>query len=426
MTSLQISLILITITTCVVSALISWYFYRRYARVNKVLVGGLNTLTGDLIYQLRSKHIIGPADFQSLTKYDSIPEDIRKAFTTIATNQLMISELLNTLSDGVIVLNSQKELLLVNSAARNHLAIAGSEDLSGMTLVELTRDSVINSVAEKCISSCSPQTDNTEITSLRRHLIVSANPLDDSENTNFILTLTDYTQTQLLDTSQKEFVSNVSHELRNPLASIKAVVETLELGSIHDAPTAMNFLSRISSDIERMTSLVNDLLELSRIESGSLRLDSQVIDLTSLISEITSDANMKYSDHSINISDDWPDVPLKIYADEDRIRQILINLIENAVRFTNNDGKISVGCNKVENKAEIYVRDNGIGIPIEHQTHIFDRFYKVERSRGYIGTGLGLAIVKEIVEAHGGNIKVESVEEQGATFFFTIPLFMDN
>ena len=123
MTSLQISLILIT--TCVVSALISWYFYKRYARVNKVLVGGLNTLTGDLIYQLRSKHIIGPADFQSLTKYDSIPEDIRKAFTTIATNQLMISELLNTLSDGVIVLNSQKELLLVNSAARNHLAIAG-------------------------------------------------------------------------------------------------------------------------------------------------------------------------------------------------------------------------------------------------------------------------------------------------------------
>ena len=80
----------------------------------------------------------------------------------------------------------------------------------------------------------------------------------------------------------------------------------------------------------------------------------------------------------------------------------------------------------MENKAEIYVRDNGIGIPIEHQTHIFDRFYKVERSRGYIGTGLGLAIVKEIVEAHGGNIKVESVEEQGATFFFTIPLFMDN
>ena len=426
MTSLQISLILITLTICVVSALISWYFYRRYARVNKVLVGGLNTLTGDLIYQLRSKHIIGPADFQSLTKYDSIPEDIRKAFTTIATDQLMISELLNTLSDGVIVLNSQKELLLVNSAARNHLAIASSEDLSGMTLVELTRDSVINSVAEKCISSCSPQTDNTEITSLRRHLIVSANPLDDSENTNFILTLTDYTQTQLLDTSQKEFVSNVSHELRNPLASIKAMVETLELGSIHDAPTAMNFLSRISSDIERMTSLVNDLLELSRIESGSLRLDSQVIDLTSLISEITSDANMKYSGHSIDISDNWPDVPLKIYADEDRIRQILINLIENAVRFTNNDGKISVGCNKVENKAEIYVRDNGIGIPIEHQTHIFDRFYKVERSRGNIGTGLGLAIVKEIVEAHGGNIKVESVEEQGATFFFTIPLFMDN
>ena len=141
-----------------------------------------------------------------------------------------------------------------------------------------------------------------------------------------------------------------------------------------------------------------------------------------LIKEITSETNIKHADHSPNISINCPDDPLEIYADEERIRQIFINLIENAIRFTNENGTISVGCYKGETTVEIYVQDNGIGIPVEHQTHIFERFYKVERSRGYVGTGLGLAIVKEIIEAHTGNIRVESVEEEGTTFYFTLPL----
>ena len=226
MTSLQVALILVTTIVCIVPTLVCVYVYRRYARVNKLLADGLRTLTGDLIYQLRNRQITASSVSQSLSLYDDIPKNIRKTFTTIAKNQLMIAELLNTLSDGVIVLNSQKELLLVNKAARDHLAIDFSEDLSGMTLVELTRDSIINSIAEKSITTSSMQVGNTQIASLRKHLIVSATPLDDSENTNIILTINDYTQTQLLDNSQREFVSNVSHELRNPLASIKAMVET--------------------------------------------------------------------------------------------------------------------------------------------------------------------------------------------------------
>lgn len=422
MTSLQVALILVTTIVCIVPTLVCVYVYRRYARVNKLLADGLRTLTGDLIYQLRNRQITASSVSQSLSLYDDIPKNIRKTFTTIAKNQLMIAELLNTLSDGVIVLNSQKELLLVNKAARDHLAIDFSEDLSGMTLVELTRDSIINSIAEKSITTSSMQVGNTEIASLRKHLIVSATPLDDSENTNIILTINDYTQTQLLDSSQREFVSNVSHELRNPLASIKAMVETLESGTVHDTSIAFDFLGRISSDIERMTNLVNDLLELSRIESGRLHLEKQVVDLPTLIKEITSDTNIKYADHSPNISTNCPDAPLEIYADEERIRQIFINLIENAIRFTNENGAISVGCYKGETTVEIYVQDNGIGIPVEHQPHIFERFYKVERSRRYVGTGLGLAIAKEIIEAHSGNIRVESAEEEGTTFYFTLPL----
>ena len=422
MTSLQVALILVTTIVCIVPTLVCVYVYRRYARVNKLLADGLRTITGDLIYQLRNRQITASSVSQSLSLYDDIPKNIRETFTTIAKNQLMIAVSLNTLSDGVIVLNSQKELLLVNKAARDHLAIGSLEDLSGMTLVELTRDSIINSIAEKCITTSSMQVGNTEITSLRKHLIVSATPLDDSENTNIILTINDYTQTQLLDNSQREFVSNVSHELRNPLASIKAMVETLESGTVHDTSIAFDFLGRISSDIERMTNIVNDLLELSRIESGRLRLEKQVVDLPLLIKEITSETNIKHADHSPNISINCPDDPLEIYADEERIRQIFINLIENAIRFTNENGTISVGCYKGETTVEIYVQDNGIGIPVEHQTHIFERFYKVERSRGYVGTGLGLAIVKEIIEAHTGNIRVESVEEEGTTFYFTLPL----
>ena len=422
MTSFQVALILVTTIVFIVPTLVYVYVYRRYARVNKLLVNGLRTLTGDLIYQLRNKQVTASSDSQSLSLYDDIPKNIRQTFTTIAKGQLMIAELLNTLSDGVIVLDSQKELLLVNKAARDNLAIDPSEDLSGMTLVELTRDSVINSIAEKCITTSSMQVGNTEIALLRKHLIVSATPLDHSENTNIILTLNDYTQTQLLDNSQREFVSNVSHELRNPLASIKAMVETLESGTVHDTSIALDFLGRISSDIERMTNLVNDLLELSRLESGTLRLERQVVDLPLLIKEITSDTNIKYPDHSLNISINCPDAPLEIYADEERIRQIFINLIENAIRFTDENGSISIGCHKEENTVKLYVQDNGIGIPIEHQTHIFERFYKVERSRRYVGTGLGLAIVKEIIEAHSGNIRVESVEEEGTTFYFTLPL----
>ena len=224
-----------------------------------------------------------------------------------------------------------------------------------------------------------------------------------------------------VETTRREFVSNVSHELRSPLAAIRAMTETLQDGALNDTDTAQDFLTRILNDTQRMTTMVNELLELSRLESGQAPIHLAPVSLESVVTEIESRFDVSPDHERLKLETNVPDgIPLVI-GEADKLNQVLANLVENAVKVTGDGGLISISANATDRWVEVKVSDNGIGIAREHLPHVFERFYKVDRSRRDGGTGLGLAIAKHLVQAHGGDIKVESVEGEGSTFSFTLP-----
>ena len=197
------------------------------------------------------------------------------------------------------------------------------------------------------------------------------------------------------------------------------MVETLEGGAIEDHQIAQDFLHRIHRDVDRMTSMVNDLLELSRLEIGQVAVHLSPVDIRPVIDDLVEQYQGRSRTENIVVESSLPeDLPLVI-GEEDKLRQVLVNLLENAFRFTPEQGRICVSALLQPQFVEIQVSDTGAGIAAEHIPHVFERFYKVDRSRRDEGTGLGLAIVKHIVQAQGGDVRVESREGVGSTFAFT-------
>ncbi|MFA5139396.1 MAG: ATP-binding protein [Elusimicrobiota bacterium] len=226
-----------------------------------------------------------------------------------------------------------------------------------------------------------------------------------------------------LEGFRQEFVANVSHELRTPLASIKAYAETLRSGALDDAEHRMEFVLEIERHADRMTRLVDDLLELSAIESGRRLPALEPVSLMRLASEVVSGVKPLAERKRIALRlDPFGDLP-DVQADRGQLKQVLTNLLDNAIKFTPEGGSVRVSAQASQDGVAVSVRDTGPGIPTEHLQRIFERFYRVDkaRSRELGGTGLGLAIVKHIVEAHGGSAGVESEPGKGSRFFFILP-----
>jgi two-component system phosphate regulon sensor histidine kinase PhoR len=347
---------------------------------------------------------------------------LRKTIQDLSVERNKLSAVLATMRDGIIVVDPDNTVLMMNQAAREMLNI-GPQMREGRRLVEVARDHQVYRLTSDCLSTGETQLGEVELFRPRRSLGALATPLKDNGSMGVLITLHDLTGTRQTENSQREFVSNISHELRNPLASVKAMVETLEDGAIERPEVARNFLERIHHDLERMNSLVNELLELSRLESGQLALKLESLELEPLVEDIKSRFNLLTQEQGIDVVMNFPAGLPRVMADEDRLRQVIINLMENALKFTPPGGRVTFCAQqKPEGSVEVTVSDTGVGISQEHLPHIFERFYKVERSRHAGGTGLGLAIVKQLVEAHGGEVWVKSQEGVGSTFGFTLPV----
>jgi two-component system phosphate regulon sensor histidine kinase PhoR len=225
---------------------------------------------------------------------------------------------------------------------------------------------------------------------------------------------------------RRDFISNISHELRTPLASLRVVIETLQDGAYDDPETAVHFLDRAASEVDVLTQMVEELLELSRIESGQVPLRLQATAVADLLLKPLDRLKPQAERAQIKLILDLPAALPKVLADPERIHQIVTNLLHNAIKFTPDGGKITLQAHKdeAENAVVISVHDTGIGIPKEDEGRIFERFYKSDRartrSRG--GTGLGLAISRHIVQVHNGRIWVKSKEHKGSSFYFTLPM----
>jgi two-component system, OmpR family, phosphate regulon sensor histidine kinase PhoR len=333
--------------------------------------------------------------------------------------------LFDRMVEGLIVIDASGRIRLANRAAGELFAF--SPPATDRTVLEATRHHEVAALAGRLDRE--PEILGHELrlegAGPLRFLQVNALALRDAAGgrDGAILVFHDLTRLRQLEAVRQEFVANVSHELRTPLSLIKSAAETLLDGGKDDAAALTRFLQIIDKHANRLTLLIDDLLMLSTLDSGHMRLNLQPVSLRVATQEVIDDLRMRAGSRGVTLENTVAS-GLIAQADPDRLRQVLSNLLDNAIKYGRVEGRAIVSAQLLENKrVEIAVRDDGPGIPAEACERIFERFYRADkaRSREQGGTGLGLAIVKHVVQAHGGEARVESDPGAGATFFFTLP-----
>jgi two-component system phosphate regulon sensor histidine kinase PhoR len=268
------------------------------------------------------------------------------------------------------------------------------------------------------------QEESVELPTRRRFLQLIVLP--DRQTGGSLLLVQDLTRVRRLETVRRDFISNVSHELRTPLASLKALTETLRDGALEDPKAAPRFLGRIETEVDALTQMATELLELSRIESGQVPLQRKAVPAASLLLSAAERMRAQAERAGLVLRLDPAQDMTEVSADPPRLEQVLVNLIHNAVKFTPPGGEVILAAQTESEFVRFSVHDTGVGIPVEELERIFERFYKADRARSGGGTGLGLSISRHLVEAHGGRIWAESTEGDGSTFYFTIPVNQQN
>jgi two-component system phosphate regulon sensor histidine kinase PhoR len=350
----------------------------------------------------------------------------------VSDDRAQLLAMLIAMVEGVMVLDYRGTVVQVNPALERMFAL-GLTESRGRHYAELIRHEGLNAIVSLVLKTRSGQGGEITLSPSGRCLRVEASIAggDREQEACAVFVFHDMTELRRLEKIRKDFVANVSHELRTPLTSIKGYVEALLDGGKDDPQTAAAFLEIIMKQSNRLNLILDDLLQLSQIESGQVLFRHEPVELRALLERtvavIQPLADKKH--HQVELA--WPDEVMMIEGDEERLVQVFINLLENAVKYTPDHGRISVSLRRVTPLAasasrpmiEIVVADSGIGIPEIDRPRVFERFYRVDkaRSRELGGTGLGLAIVKHIVEAHNGQVWVEGHQPKGSRFVVHLP-----
>lgn len=338
----------------------------------------------------------------------------------LTSERAKLSAVLNQMTDGVLIADPEGRVQLLNPAAERLFQIDEKKGL-GRSVVEVLR---YHQLVDLWRVAKEGQRHATMLEIGPQHLFlqVTGMPLQTSLKGSTLILFQDLTQLRRLETVRRDFISNVSHELRSPLASLKALAETLQEGALEDPPAARRFIIRMETEIDNLTQLVNELLELSRIESGKVPLSFHRSLPSDLLRPAYERMGLQVERAGLNLIWDCPPELPPVFADPDRITQVLINLIHNAIKFTPPGGQITLSAYRDGDFIVFFVKDTGVGIPKKDLGRIFERFYKADRARAGGGTGLGLSIARHMVESHGGFIWAESEEELGSTFYFSLSI----
>lgn len=360
------------------------------------------------------------SSLNNLERVDSnFPHASGKAFTGTLLDATMSS-----MREGVIVVDHNMRVVTSNPAATKVFSgIAGN--MEGKRLTDITRlPSILNAFGTALEQGevAEVEVEMRERDRVTFDLRVAPLRLNEQAKTSGAIgVFFDITRLERLERVRQEFLSNVSHELRTPLTAILAFIETLQSGAINDPENNQKFLSIIGRNASRMHSLINDILELSAIEAGTVSIEPEPLNLKLMANDVISSLASRANTNGVGLINGVA-AETEVFADPRRLEQMLTNLVDNAIKFTREGGSVTIGYER-EEMDRITVIDTGEGIPPEHIKRIFERFYRVDRarSRELGGTGLGLAIVKHLARAHGGEVGVQSILGQGSTFTVELP-----
>ncbi len=418
--SIIISIVVAMVVAAILVILAAWLIARMTTQpIRELTKASQEMASGELGQKIsvRTRDESG----QLAQAFNEMSLKLKEMLTTISEDRTRLTSILNNMADGVILTDAEGNIVLTNKAAQRLLLIR-DKDAKGKPLIEAVREYELNDLLTSCLETGKEQITQFELGTSNRFLRVIGIPVANNQLEGILLLLQDLTELRSLQTMRREMVGNISHEFRTPLSGIKAMVETLQDSAIDDREAAKDFLSRIETEVDRMTQMVAELTELSRIETGKAELKLEPVELTSLAEEVIAQLKPQAERKNLTLDMALGDDLQVTQADKDRIRQVMVNLIHNAIKFNRPGGSIRIRTLHIADSVGVEVSDTGTGIARDDLPHIFERFYKADKSRTGQGSGMGLAIAKHIVEAHGGKIWVQSEEGKGSTFIFSLPL----
>jgi len=378
---------------------------------------------GELTLQLRTD---GPPEIQRLADdLNQMALELRRRIGAISEQKNQLEAVLSSMIEGVIVLDGRRRILRMNEAAGRLLGVGVTES-QGRTLIEHLRNAQLDELAEKAFLSDQPSEHTVTVYRERPlHLQIHATPLSGDQTphpTGSVLVMSDITRLKHLEDLRRDFVANVSHELKTPITSIKGFVETLLDDDELEKPSRDRFLSIILNHSNRLHLIIEDLLSLSRLEQGDQRITFSRFAVRELVSSVVELTRPAADDKQIPIETTIGGEPTA-WGNPNLLEQALVNLLDNAIKYSPDGSRIELVALAKPDELSLRVIDHGSGIRHQDLPRVFERFYRTDaaRSREHGGTGLGLAIVKHIARAHGGEVSVQSIAGQGSTFSIEIP-----
>ncbi len=372
-----------------------------------------------LMSWLLSRWIVRPVQRSLGRTIHQISDQLQQGVQELQSQRNQAQAILDSMVEAVVALDREGGVLWLNGSAQRLFEVT-TDQARGKRLLEVFRQPALDELVREGLASRQPTVREVRVFSPREAMIrFQVAPCEGGEQgATLVLVAQDVTEVRRLEQMRREFVGNVSHELKTPLTSIRGLVETLLSGALEDPANNRRFVTLIDEDATRLSRLIDDLLQLSEIESKAVPLRLERVNIAVLLDDIQTSFGQRMKERRLACEIEIPPDTPAVQADPDRLRQVFVNLLDNAIKFTPEGGRIRLSARPRGPMLDISVSDTGVGIPEQDLPRIFERFYRVDkaRSRELGGTGLGLSIVKHIVEAHGGTVSVVSRAQQGATF----------
>ncbi|WP_088036664.1 cell wall metabolism sensor histidine kinase WalK [Evansella clarkii] len=394
------------------------------------------TITRPIVDMRRQAIVMGQGNFsrkvrvygndeigQLAIAFNNLTSKLQEANATTEGEKRKLSSVLTHMTDGVVATDKFGRIILMNKRAEEMLERKQEDVLTTeiTKILNLDKFMTLDDLYEISDPILLDFDNEDEEIILEAHFSVIER--ENGDKNGLIAVLHDVTEQEKIEEERRNFVANVSHELRTPLTSMKSYLEALAEGALNDPEIAPRFINVTQNETERMIRLVNDLLQLSKMDNKDYQMNMDTVDLTSFTEQIIERFEMSTKNASINFKKKLPGREVAVYGDRDKLTQLMDNIISNAVKYSPEGGVITCTVKEEKQRVVVSIKDEGVGIPKENLQHVFDRFYRVDkaRARNLGGTGLGLAIAKEIVHAHGGSIWVSSEWGKGTTFSFSLP-----